>query len=366
MIKFLRSLKGKKAKGVALLRLDFNTEGDWRMEAALSSIKFLLKRAEKIVIMSHKGRPAGFEKKLSLKQDSADLEKYLGRKVVFIPRLNFANIKSAIEKSPSGSILLLENLRFAKGEGKNSLAFARKLASLGDFYVNDAFAVSHRANASVAAITKFIRSYAGLEFQKELKFLSRAAKRNKKPLVVVLGGSKAHDKLGVLKFFKKKAASFLFGGVAANTMLYLRGVNVKNSHIDKNPEDLRKLKTIVNYKNIVLPIDHRIGRGAILDIGPKTQRIYSNIIKRARTIIWSGPMGLIEDKKFSFGTLAVARAIAKNKKAFSVVGGGETVMFLKKHKLDKKFSFISTGGGAMLEFLAGKKLAGIEALRKGV
>jgi phosphoglycerate kinase len=257
----------------------------------------------------------------------------------------------------------LENIRFLRSENTPAPELARRLAGLADYFVNDAFAVSHRESDSVAKVERFLPSYAGLELEKEIRTLSGVMRRPKRPLVVVVGGAKAHDKLGIIKFFRKKADAFLLGGAAANTMLRLSGKNVGKSLVDKSIADLPELKQILKYKNIFLPVDWRTQNNAILDIGPETAKLYVRKLRGARTIIWAGPMGYIEKKKFAQGNLAVARAIAANRKAFSVTGGGETVMFLKKHKLDKKFGFISTGGGAMLEFLAGKKLPGIEALK---
>ncbi|MBU6501115.1 MAG: phosphoglycerate kinase [Patescibacteria group bacterium] len=362
MLKYLSQTNKKSLRGTALLRLDFNTEDDWRMVAALPTIRFLLKTSERIVILSHRGRPKGYDKTLSLRSDATKLAKLLRKKVEFLPDFDFHEMKGKIDAARRGSIFVLENLRFLSGEEKNDAAFAKKLASLGDFYVNDAFAVSHRANASVVAITKYLPSYAGLEMEKEIKSLSIALKSKQDNLIVVLGGGKAGDKLGLLKYFKNKAEAFLLGGAPANTMLSLQGFNIGRSLADRDKNDLHKLKNILKYKNLCLPTDFVVHGGAILDIGTRAATDFSDKLKKARTIIWNGPMGFIEKKPYERGTLAVARAIANNKKAFSLVGGGETVMFLKKHSLDKKISFISTGGGAMLDFLAGEKLPGIVAL----
>jgi phosphoglycerate kinase len=364
MIKYLNETKKPDISGTVLLRLDFNSEDDWRLRAAVPTIKFLLKRAAKIIIVSHKGRPHGFDAKLSLKRNASQLQKILSRKIVFVPHFRFGEIKQQIKVAPPKTVFVLENLRFLPGEEKNDAGLAKKLASLADFYVNDAFAVCHRANASVAAITKFLPSYAGLELQKEIKFLSGVMKKPKHPLVFVLGGAKAADKLGVIEYFMNKADHFLLGGAAANTTLFLRGVDIGKSLIDRDPVDLKKLRKTLNYRNMILPIDFKYHHKAAWDIGPKTIKNFVAKVKDARTIIWSGPVGFFEKRGFAAGNLAVARAIANNRQAFSVVGGGETVAFLKQRKLDKKFSFISTGGGAMLDFLAGKKLPGIEALKK--
>ena len=385
MIKYLSGARPDALVGTAILRLDFNTKDDWRMRAVLPTIKFLSRRAGRIVIVSHRGRPQGvtladgvpkgFARGLSLKKDTAELSALLGgRKVTFVGHFRFDEIRRQMAASPRGSIFLMENLRFLPGEEKNDAAFARHLASLGDYYVNDAFAVSHRANASVAAITKFLPHYAGMELETEIASLSRATVKPHHPVVLVLGGAKASDKLGVIAFFKNKADRFLLGGGSANTALALRGVDIKGSMRDTNPEELPALKKIAGYKNVVLPTDFVWGpaapsmavdgKTAILDVGPKTVASFVKTIATARTIIWSGPLGLIEKPRYAKASIAVAKAIARNKRAYSLTGGGETVMFLKQYKLDKKFSFISTGGGAMLDFLAGAKLPGIEALKQ--
>lgn len=375
MIHYLSKAGKEVLRGTALLRLDFNAQDEWRMKAALPTVHFLVKHLDKIIILSHRGRPTftkvsagkppGFDPKLSLKKDAANLARLLGRKVSFVQDLDVSKIKKAVNNSQKGSIFVLENLRFFKGEAENDRNFAQKLASLGDFYVNDAFAVSHRRNASISAITEFLPSFAGLELEKEIKFLSKTMIRPKKPLIIIIGGAKAHDKLGVMKYFKNKADCFLVAGASANTLLSICGVDVKDSMVSKDKNDREDLCKAVDYKNLILPVDFKFGGKMILDIGKKTEALFAKKIKTAQTIIWSGPIGAFEQKKFASGTLAVAKAIARNKKAFSVVGGGETVSFLKDRGLSKNFSFISTGGGAMLEFLAGNKLPGIAVLEKG-
>jgi phosphoglycerate kinase len=369
MINYLSSVTPKALAGTVLLRLDFNTEDDWRMRAVLPTIKLLLKTSDRIIIVSHRGRPVGFDKKLSLRSDALKLSQLLGgRKVTFIDRFRFAEIRRQVNAAPRGSVFLLDNLRFLPGEEKNDPKLARRLASLADFYVNDAFAVSHRANASVVAVTKFLPSYAGLEMEHEITSLSKAVIKPKRPVVLILGGAKASDKLGVIAYFKHKADWFLLGGGSANTILSLTGMDMKKSVKDNDPKELPALKKIAAYKNVVLPCDFVWGdasaRDRILDVGPKTVASFTKKIATARTIIWSGPLGLIEKKRYTKASVAIARAIGRNRRAFSVSGGGETVMFLKQYKLDKKFSFISTGGGAMVDFLAGKRLPGIEALRR--
>lgn len=356
------------------MRLDFNTEDEWRMQAAIPTIKFLLRFADKVVILSHRGRPQPsliranrririFDKKFSLKKDAKNLSRMLHRPVRFIAEFEWARTKKEIERLPGKSIVVLENLRFLPGEEKNDPKLAKQLSALGDYYVNDAFAVSHRADASVVAITGFLPSYAGPELEKEIKFLSGALRKPRHPMVVILGGGKVSDKLGVVQNLKKQADWFLVGGVAANTLAHLSGEDINGSRVETDRKTLRKLKAFLWQRNLILPVDYKKEKGVIFDIGKKTTDLYAQKIKGAKTILWSGPLGFIEKEKFGRGSLAVARAIAANKKVFSIAGGGETVMFLKKHKLAQKFGFISTGGGAMLEYLAGEKLPGIVALQ---
>jgi phosphoglycerate kinase len=373
MINYLSKAKPKAIVGVALLRLDFNTKDDWRMRAVLPTIKSLLKTSCKIVIVSHRGRPEGgafvngmpkgFAVGLHLNDDALHLSKMIKRKVVFINHFRFSEMKAEIAAAPEGPVFLLDNLRFLPGEEKNDPALAKQLASLADFYVNDAFAVSHRVNASVVAVTNFLPSYAGFEMEQEILSLSKVVVAPKHPVVLILGGAKASDKLGVIQHFKRKADWFLLGGSSANSVLAIRRFDVKNSLREKDPAALNELASLANQKNVVLPIDYKWQRRAILDIGPKSAKLFSQKIAGAKTVIWSGPLGLIERKAYATGSIAVARAIGRNHAAFSVCGGGETVMFLKKYKLEKNFSFISTGGGAMIDFLAGEKLPGIEALK---
>ncbi len=372
MIRFLSKTKKADLKGTALVRLDFNTEDEWRMRTSLPTIRFLRSRADKIVIVSHRGRPdpvsgkklEKFDQKFSLRKDARQLSRWLRTPICFMPHFEFKKIRKEIADALRGSVFLLENVRFLKTETTPRPELARSLASLADYYVNDAFAVCHRAADSVSGIERFIPSYAGPELEKEVQFLSRVLARPAHPLVFIIGGGKAHDKLMVMKYFRKKADAFLLGGVAANTLICAKGMDVGNSEVDDDPKDQKHFRAVLAYPNLMLPCDWKMGKGKILDIGADTITDFIKIIRKARTIVWSGPLGFFEKKPYDRGTLAVARAIAANGKAFSLAGGGETVAFLKMHRLDKKFSFISTGGGAMLEFLAGKKLPGIEALKR--
>ncbi len=367
LLNFLSKTNPDKLKGVAILRLDFNSEGDWRLKRSLPTLKFLQKHAAKIVILSHKGRPTPSllplkeNAKFSLKKDANKLSKFLNYPVNFINCSRISEAGNEIRNSKENSVFVLENVRFLEGEAENNLSLSEHLASLGDYFVNDAFAVSHRANASVVGITKFLPSYAGFEMEEELKNLSHIMEKPAHPFVMVFGGGKATDKLPIILNFRNKADFFLLGGALANTMLYLKGEKMGNSLIEKEIDGA--LPNLLKMKNVVLPFDFRKKGKAILDIGPKTEKLFSSYIKKAKTIVWNGPLGAFEKKGFEKGTKAIIKAIASSR-AFSLVGGGETIVLLEKMKLEKKISFISTGGGAMLEFLSGCKLPGLKALEK--
>lgn len=350
MVKFLSQLKKLPGK-TCILRVDFNVDPSTssgqealRLEASLPTIKLLLKGGARVVILSHRRRPLQESrnwnlesriksKNFSLQEFIPFLEKNLKEKITFLE-----NIPTALS---NGKVFLMENLRFWPEEEANNLNFAKRLASLGDFYVNDAFAVCHRENASVAQLPKLLPSYAGLLLEKEMETLSEVMKNPKKPLVLIFGGSKFEDKASVIKNLLPKADKVLLGSSALDSKSQI--------------ENRKSMK-------IMLPIDW-IGEGDnAFDIGPLTAEEYEKEIFKAKTIIWNGPVGKFEDKRYAGGSIAVAKAIAKSK-AFSVVGGGETTQLILELGLRKKIGFLSTGGGAMLEFLAGKKLPGIEALK---
>lgn len=366
MIRYLSKASHKQLRGVALLRLDFNTEDEWRMEATLPTVKLLARHAQAVVIVSHRGRPQGVESKLSLRKDSQTLSKALRRKVVFIPHFKWAEIKKAVQVAKPGSIFVLENIRFLPGETTPEPELAKQLAGIADYYVNDAFAVCHREADSVSGVEQFLLSYAGLELESEIRTLSNVLRKPRRPFVVILGGAKPEEKLGVVQYMRSRVDWFLLGGAAANTMLMLQGVDIRKSLIEKDPKTLAGFRKILKFKNVVIPIDYRfdLTKTRILDIGPRGVRAFRAKIRTARTILWSGAMGKFEEKGFNRGTLAIAKEIARNAKATRIAGGGETVVFLRKNKLAGRFDFLSTGGGALLEFLAGQKLPGIEALKK--
>lgn len=351
---------------IYLLRVSLDIEGENleaspRLQAAVQTIKSLTKKNNKIVLLSHRGRPKKFEKNLSLKPFQAILSKKLNKKVIFLPKFNFQAIRQEISSAPLGSIFLLENLRFLPGEIRNSEKLARELSSLGNIYVNDDFATSHRENASTVGVSKLLPSRLGPTFKKEIKNLNKVLKKPKKPVVLIIGGLKMTDKIGVIKNLLPKVESVLLGGGPANTFLKARGFPIGKSIFEK--ELVRTAKALSRNSKVILPMDFKIDQSRILDIGSNTLENYERIINNAKTIVWGGPVGLFEKPGFEEGTYGIARAVAESR-GFSVVGGGETTEVIVKLGLEKKISFISTGGGAMLEYLAGKKLPALKYLRK--
>lgn len=381
-MKFLRDLKEKDIAGkTAVLRLDLNVEPDelicfssgchnWKIDSVKPTIDFLLKnKVENILILSHRGRPKDLtdNKRLITSNYSLGfllpvLEKLIGQGIVFWPNFEFEKLKKTLAKKPG--IYLLENLRLLPEEKNNDQRLAKKLADLGDFYINDAFAVSHRADASVAAITKFLPSYAGLLLEKEVGNLNRALNNNRNPLVVILGGAKVSDKIGLIEDFssasRRKADHFLIGGAIANTFLAAKGLPVGESLVDEKGIDFAR--KYINDKKIILPIDLEMSEKNILDIGPKTLEYYGDFLRGAKTIIWNGSMGCVEKKDFRKGTAGIWKVISKLKKAQIIIGGGDTIASKPSNLKFSSNLFISTGGGAMLDYLSGKKLPGLESL----
>lgn len=365
------ALKGK----TVLLRVDFNVEivrgkiaDDYRIRASLPTIQWLLQRGAKPILLSHLARPRRKDAKYSLRPVARYLSELLGRRVILFEEWD--DLAPFWRILPDRTIGMLENLRFWPGEEKNDAGFARRLAQLGDLYVNDAFAVSHRKNASVVAITKYLPSYAGMLLWREIEMLERIRTIRRRPFVAILGGKKLSDKLPLIRAFIKKADAILTGGGVANTFLLAKGVDVGQSIVERQFVPVAR-RMLSGTPVLHVPSDWKIGKGkAIFDIGPRTVRDYRRVIAGARMILWNGPMGVFEDSKFAKGSWAIARAIAKNTRAFSVVGGGETIACVRQaiphYELltSQKRLFLSTGGGAMLEYLAGKKLPGIEALKR--
>lgn len=374
-MKFLSKLKQKDLKGkIVLVRIDLNildediSQNNLRVQAVLPTMKFLLKNGAKVAVLSHRGRPkknqeSGIKnKEFTLKPFAKIYEKLLKQSVEFVNSTDILKYISEQIKNSKNNVFLLENLRFLEGEEKNSNILAKQLAKLGNLYVNDAFAVSHRANASVAAITKYIPSYAGLLLENEIKNLDVAAKNGKRPFVFILGGSKISDKIGILESFSNKVDYFLTGGGIAINLFMAQGLPIGDSICEYDKIEFSK-KVLKKYGDkIILPVDVAIDKRKILDIGPETVKMYSDVIKKAKTVAWNGPMGQIEVEKFKKGSDGIVKAIMQSK-AFTIVGGGETATLFKgKSKVKSENLFISTGGGAMLEYLSGKKLSGIEML----
>ncbi|MBI5401632.1 phosphoglycerate kinase [Candidatus Wolfebacteria bacterium] len=374
-MKFLSSLKKNQISGkTCLLRVDLNildkdiSKDNLRVQAVLPTIKFLVKNGAKVVLMSHRGRTKKvkskmenrkWKKELTLKPFATIFEKLLKQPVKFVD-INAIFKDSGEIMSKQNRIFLLENLRFYKGEEENDKNFAKKLAEFGDFYVNDAFAVSHRENASICAIAGYLSSYAGFLFEREIKNLNRVIKARKRPLVMILGGAKISDKIGIINNFIKKSDFFLIGGGIANNFLKAEGLPIGDSIYEKDKIDFAG--RILKNKKIILPMDYAVHQRQIIDIGPNTAEKFSELIRRAKTIIWNGPMGIIENPKSKKGSETIVRAVIKSR-AFATVGGGETATLFEGKKLPKHI-FLSTGGGAMLEYLSGEKLPGIKALNR--
>jgi phosphoglycerate kinase len=353
---------------------------DFRIRKALPSIKYLLEHQAKVIIISHIGRPLGGIR-LSLEPIAARLSKLLGQEVKFVKDCVGRQAERAIKIMKPGQAILLENLRFHSGEQSNDEAFAKQLANLGEIYINDAFSNCHREHASIVGITHHLHGGAGLLLEEEIKTLSSVIEKPKRPMVLVLGGAKIDTKISCLLNFLNIADHVVIGGMFAPAILHAKGISLSGVPLSEDVED--KLASIkLTDPKLHLPIDALVGlrdhkldylreaavgkirkEEQMFDIGPETVRIFSDIIGEASTVIWNGPLGYIEDERFAGGTLAIASAILRAN-AFSVVGGGDTNAFLAANNLRSKFSYISTGGGAMLEFLSDKELPGIKALQK--
>ncbi|MBI4146406.1 phosphoglycerate kinase [Candidatus Woesearchaeota archaeon] len=378
----MRSIKEVKVGGkTVLLRVDFNVPlrqgkvaNDERIRAALPTINWLRKNKAKVVILSHLGRPEGkVVEEYRLKPVAEHLQKILKQPVHYALDCIGSEVEDTAKSLHECDIMLLENVRFYQEEEQNNENFAQKLASIANIYCNDAFGVSHRAHASVHAITHYLPSYAGFLLQKEINSLETLLKQPKRPYIAILGGAKVSDKIGVIQALLKKVDALLIGGAMMFTFFKALGHEVGKSKVEEEKTTLAK--ELLKSKKIILPTDimvktpngiKNVPAGAIpknsigLDIGKETQAIYAEILTTAKTLFWNGPLGLCEQKPFDKGTTTIAKAIPK--KAFSVVGGGDTVSIIEKLKLDKKFSHVSTGGGASLEYVEGKKLPGIDAL----
>ncbi|MDI6690133.1 MAG: phosphoglycerate kinase [Actinomycetota bacterium] len=379
-------VKGKRV----LMRVDFNVpinEGrvvdDTRIKAVLPTIQYLLNQGAKVILVSHLGRPKGFDERYRMGPVAESLSRLLAKEVRKVDETVTQKAEKAVNELKEGNVLLLENVRFNPGEKQNDPQFAKKLARLADVYVNDAFGAVHRAHASVVGVPKYLPAVAGFLLESEVNALSKLLENPEKPFFVLLGGSKVSDKIKVINKFLQIVDGILSGGAMCFTFLKARGVNIGKSlcedeELDHAQEMLKKAErngilfylpcdVVVadsvaedaNYK--VVPVEKIPDDWIGVDIGPKTIQIYKDVLKKAKTIFWNGPVGVFEIEAFSSGTRAMAEAIAQAN-ATTIVGGGDSDAALRKYGLEDKVSFVSTGGGASLRLLEGTPLPGVEAL----
>lgn len=382
-------LKGKKV----FVRCDFNVPLDEsgnitdnrRIVAALPTIKYLLDQNCKIILASHLGRPKGeVNPKFSLRPVANELSKLLGKEVKLAEDVVGPSAKELTSNVKEGEIVLLENVRFDAREEKNDESLSKEFASMAEVFVNDAFGTAHRAHSSTAGIAEFLPAVSGFLIEKELEFLGSALENPQRPFVAILGGAKVSDKLGVIESLLEKVDTLIIGGGMAYTFFKSMGYSVGKSICELDKLDLAKeLMEKAKQKNVklVLPIDNVIAKEITpdaenkvidsdnipdewegLDIGPKTVELFKEELKDAKTIIWNGPVGFSEYEIFANGTRSIAQALAEKEDAVTIIGGGDSAAAIEKMGLSDKMTHISTGGGASLEFLEGKKLPGIECL----
>lgn len=385
-------IEGKKV----LIRCDFNVPlddkgkitDDTRIQAALPTIRYALGRECAVILMSHLGRPKGkVDPKLSLKPVAERLGELLNLEVLMAPDCIGPDVEKMARELKGGEVLLLENLRFRSGEETNDEKFAQQLASLADVFIQDAFGTVHRAHASTSGVPRHLPSGAGFLLQKEIKYLKQALEEPERPFLAILGGAKISTKIGVINKLLSKVDSLILGGAMAYTFLRAENIGTGSSMVEEDKIDTAGeiLKQASKKKvTVLLPLDHIIANKASedaqskeisevaipegwigVDIGSFSVKRFSSAIKSAKTILWNGPMGIFEIDKFSQGTKTIAEAIAEatKKGSISIVGGGDSVAAVTKSGLQENVSHISTGGGAALEFLEGKELPGIAALK---
>lgn len=389
----LKSVESADVSGKrVLLRVDFNVpldketheiEDDSRIHSSLPTIQHLLDNGARIIIVSHLGRPKGkVADEFSLSPAAKRLGEILKKEIKLIGYEPNDEMKKEVESMSDGDIVMLENIRFNAGEKENDPEFSKQLASLADVFVNDGFAISHRAHASVAGVGKILPAYAGLTLIKECEALTHALEKAEHPVCFIVGGAKIDTKIGVIKKFLDKADSILVGGALANTFLAARGFEMGESKYEKDKLDVareimleaeKQHETFKIPRDVVvaseltddaeridLPVEDVEGDMKIFDIGNVTVKRYVEVIKESKTVIWNGPLGVHEYSGFANASKQIAEAIVESD-AMSIIGGGDTVDFLKRYGFDfEKFSHVSMGGGAMIEFLEGKMLPGIE------
>ena len=376
-----------------LLRLDLNVPlnngivtDQTRIDKILPIINFLLSKNSRIIVISHVGRPNGKKNNnLSMRPICKNLEDKINKKIKLINNDIFKLKKEDLFKDKEDEIIFLENIRFYKEEEKNDTSFAKQLASLADLFVNDAFSCSHRTHTSVSKITEFLPSFAGLQLEAELNALKKVTSEIKKPVTCIIGGSKISTKIGIIKNLIPKFNNIIIVGGMANNILHHKGNEIGKSIKEENCEAIIEeiFETSKQHScSITFPIDVLVGKNLrsnsevkelneineddlILDIGPKTINTIKKVIEKSETVLWNGPAGYFENPNFANGSYEIAKAIVKknkNKSIYSVVGGGDTISLINKINVIKNFNFVSTAGGAFLEYLEGKDLPGIKAL----
>lgn len=387
----MNNIRNKNIQGLkVLVRCDLNVPirdgkviDDFRIKKFIPTIKYLRENGAKIILITHLGQPNGRDLNYSVRPVARRLWELISGKVGFINDAIGGNVEKEIEKMEEGDVIVLENLRFYKEEEENKDDFSRELARLGDVFIQDAFGACHREHSSIVGINKYLPSFPGLLLEEEIRVLSDALVSPERPLVSIVGGFKVSSKIKVIKSLLEKSDYLLLGGRVANSLLMAKGLYVKDL-LSSDEEELMEVAKEINLGNpkLQLPIDgvmglsnfdedyKRIGgigsirkEEDVFDIGPETIEKYKNILSGAKTIIWNGPLGYFEKDKFNKGTEEIAKMIGQiNSEVFSIVGGGETVEAIQKLGIENQFDHISTGGGAMLDFMAGKDLPGIKAL----
>ena len=372
-----------------LMRVDFNVPmangvvtDDKRIKAALPTIQHVIDQGGSLVLMSHLGRPkgTGFEPDFSLKAASEALAKLLGKPVQMAPDCVGPDVEAIAKALKPGDVLMLENTRFHKGEEKNDLDLARQMAALGDVFVNDAFGSAHRAHASTEGVARFLPAVSGFLMEQELEYLGRATDNPAHPYVAILGGAKVSDKIAVIENLLTRCDTLIIGGGMANTFLAAKGYNMQDSLVEAGSVATAKAIMAKAGDRLMLPVDavaadtfdaaaasqvvdlDKVPAGwRVLDIGPKSIAQFGEVLKRAKLVVWNGPMGVFEFPAFAEGTFALARLLATTG-ATTVIGGGDSASAVKKAGVAKQMTHVSTGGGASLEYLEGRVLPGVAAL----